>query len=368
MTRDFKLKPGEEILIQLSGSIESQTKPKARSSQLRGIVQGSREIEFLARRRKKSAAFINFYDLGEYREGDVWNDDTFAFVPDPSLIDEFWVFPPNLRTDYNKCFDNFPDPAAWKDSFRKFTYADAYRYHVNFVGDGMPLSVDNENWVEGKGYKMPPAGAATPEDFFSWVNGLKDGQAVWFDQSDYVSSPNFEIYGSGLFAGFFSPRISDDYKVTNEASFTAPAASSVTIDLGKNLDVYLNRSIMKLGAFKYSNSYPEQPIAALNMFFAAVPRFISHYSEFNIKRENNSPGFIADFIGAMQEFDETRKFTVTPDGLGGNIYTPDSSPGDFYQPDSSHFYVAKKFGNLHFVGSIYGALNQGNKWYYFWRT
>jgi hypothetical protein len=159
MDERIKLKPGEELVLTVPKKKPSGGKGAGHKK--KGPISAGHRGEYLPRRRQ--AGGINFYDIGQIRDGGGWTD----FDIDGSLLWSLhtvdaahadWGATHTAWTSLTDLlFASFPDVNTWKDTFRKVEYAEAPKYGINIVDD----------WIDAYAHTYP----ARQSGFYNDVGG-----------------------------------------------------------------------------------------------------------------------------------------------------------------------------------------------------
>jgi hypothetical protein len=204
------------------------------------MIIKQRTEELLPNRR---SAPINFYDVGQYLDGDTFKDIPFTFNGghEITLTDSFgndyqyWEADDFTIDRWQDLYDEIiaiePAVSNWRDVFRKLTYEDSYKYGVSvYQGRGSILSDPNTPNPANqlRGGTNPEWTAKGLKSKESWLSvAPTGGLAIPFDTSD---TTNFKI----------------------TAAFDYSAADS-TIDFKKGGDVFLIPQVL----YSYSQQNPE---------------------------------------------------------------------------------------------------------------
>jgi hypothetical protein len=141
MNENFKLKPGEELVLTVPKKPHGGRGGAARKK--KAPISADRRAEYLPRRAQKG--FINFFDLGQETDGEGgWLD--FGFnAPiheevitaydgvDTSDTRYFWSPQANWKAMTDTI--NAIDRATWKTHFRKVEYDNAERFGIDIVNE-----------------------------------------------------------------------------------------------------------------------------------------------------------------------------------------------------------------------------------------
>lgn len=119
------------------------------SKKKKAPISAGHRGEYLPRRPVKGG--INFYDMGQFRDGGSWSDfDIDGFLlwslhSVDSAHSDWGVTHTGWTSLTDLLLSNFPDTATWKDTFRLVEYADGPKYGIDIV----------DNWLDAYAHSYP---------------------------------------------------------------------------------------------------------------------------------------------------------------------------------------------------------------------
>lgn len=336
-----------------------------------GIIRGPRRRRMLPKKRRVGG--INFYDLGQIRSGENWVDLPFSRSRwdglDPIEFDISF-----LNDLQDLIFSvNISD---WRSTYRKFTYAMAERYGVDFLFDGGQLGVgrSGSRWKIGT-TELITENYLTEQGFL--INAL----------------PNeWELISYG--GGFRWIGTTEDYKITDTLDYNAAA---VPFELQSGADIFLVPAISSVsigegsigntigGVRKYMDTdrILEAWFAGLSSTILSRELFLSRndsqgavagYPNNDIMTFATNDALYHDNINQTAAYayalsiSEVGGHTVydPPPGLPGPGVTTPMSPADVLAV--SYVQEAVLYHVLNFPESLAGVIVQESGTYYIWRS
>lgn len=141
MNENFKLKPGEELVITVPKN--SHGRGKGSSRKKKAPISAGREAEYLPRRAQKG--FINFFDLGQETDGHGgWLDFGFNTPIHKEVISTYdgvdtsgqlYFWSPQSSWKAMTDVINAIPRDTWKTHFRKVEYDNAHRFGIDIVDE-----------------------------------------------------------------------------------------------------------------------------------------------------------------------------------------------------------------------------------------
>lgn len=209
--------------------------------------KGSEQFDIGARRRdtrpmsrrQKPRGLINFWDLGQRKNGSSWEDLDFAFQNINTSTGSFRQNPPTLA-DWNVMISEiFEIPVnQWKTEYRQMSYENAERLGIELVDPALfDLSTSFPDKIfsaarAGSRFKLDPTDPAIVVDGAKWTPSGFELAAT--DFSEGVGS--FAFQDGGAFLGFGAGR--SYQKITSVNDYSA-AEVSFSLAVGLPVNVYL---------------------------------------------------------------------------------------------------------------------------------
>jgi hypothetical protein len=317
----------------------------------------------------KSSGFINFYDLGQIKDGEDWVDIDYAVLGVTSETlgtDGAVVFEQPTMDDWNDLKDLiFTVPIAnWKTEYRKLEYEDAERYGVDVMDGEIDASgptigvgrtdsrynysgaelINGDHWIENKGLKI--------------------------EASD-VNLSNFSFMDAGAFY-FFGTNTNDYMKVTTSND---PDTTGVTFKLQSNANVYLmprlvSQSLTNItGGIVHTVIGPYRPYARsfwLNRTDPSLDYPLLSAQEGQVWTFDSTNS--ADLVAHILAHPLTRGFKADTTMLTEVIEGTYDTAWVELQPEvGGQVTVLPVLGPPTPYGALVGVIEQSGTFYYFWR-
>lgn len=223
-----KLGKGEAVLRILLSQKDIPVSDTPTSSTRRkhvGTTRTRRPDDELIVRRRPSGAFVNFYDMGQIRDGDDWIDLPFSVPPDVNLAE------PNdteliTGANWDSLRDLLLTPAVadWATYYRKLEYEEAERYGLDVFDGSTSYPVARNDSRIDLGTFAPVAGTR------------------WTSQGLNLPAPitALDIQSFGAFTRFTDNSFC---KITNSPTY---ASSAVSFELQNGDDVFLTPNMTRV--------------------------------------------------------------------------------------------------------------------------
>lgn len=154
---EFRINKGDELVIGLKKGTHAEVGGRRRSS----VRHRGRDESYPARR---LAGLINFYDLGQKKNGSGLFEDL-SFLVSPTITPDYSAPPPIGPADVAALYDQiFSVPfGQWSQKFKRFSGADAKLYKQVVSGEsfGLDFSDGEAEWT-GQGLKLSSAQLSDP--------------------------------------------------------------------------------------------------------------------------------------------------------------------------------------------------------------
>jgi hypothetical protein len=305
---------------------------------------------------KKKQDFINFYDMGQIKDDDTWQDTDFQVSNTPNFGPSNEIYPEPINptvTEYDaRNVSLFAIPTAnWTTAFRKITKgALSSKYHIsaNFGAHSGELDTLPE-WTSG---------------------GLKVSQA---DLDSGLSV--IDVYSPLGYGGIFNQvtlLASDSVKVTASPSYAAADAGFSPVP---KMDVFLPPALVFLKGLGRDNSVFDNQYA-YGILWMTLPRFFPlNEAQVTGGETITSPGsglppgndFTPEFVEALDNWETYvtgRAYYYDEDTpWEAGSYPPPAIPR---QGNLSVF--AEQSVTIAANGQLLAVVKKGSDFYYFWRT
>lgn len=408
-----------EIIINLNKTNDDSPSSIVQNSrrQQRGMLEAPRKDDYLPRRKKKGIAFVNFYDLTEYFSGESLQEFDYTVTPEFANYDylDGHTFESLLTAYGSQIKDKYNLPlqfalADWKTKFKKLTPLDSKRplFFTEFqpIGENDYIQqeiylTENNQFDNERGFALK---TKPSENYFFVSNSYKNNETVGVLAADsYFYTGLYQSFALSNFIGAQTIKGMAQYpntaplgrwrdypvKITAVPSYLA---ESVTPDLeDKDLNVFLNRQIftLRMKVYRVTEGEPDYPREENDTYYFLKQKFTSfNNSMVNSSDSNprtNEPVYwtrplYGDLIRLLAKRNDAREYYYNPDtsvlierttkGLFENVVEQaDDLTGIIYWETSTGIeYLTSQFnhGAVQVPGSLIGAVNQGEKWFFLW--
>ena len=334
----------------------------------KGLLRPRREDDYLARRLK--SIYLNFYDLGQIRDGDAWKDINFEAAKTITVSSNQPQHTEDLDlSDWNNLKDKlFEIPIEeWSNQYRKFDYERAERYGVDVYLGNQALQFQPDKY-------LPVGRNGSRNKTKKEIETETVSDSKWTDKGLKVEKQTEERFAIFTQNGFININVCVGAKITAEANYSA---ASVPFIIDKSTDIFL---VPYLPASRGDCLFAGNIPGYLNYFYAPLPREIFLESAY-LDALVGAPVFAkrsiikyepaGDFSAALRESlilrDESRLFKggagFVAESLFPNDYAATFSRSmkmlDQNQPDAEA---------LIREGALMAVAKKADEYFYFWAT